>query len=115
MIGRIWSAVLKAAPIRFWVQAGAGVALTVVLCAYGLVIWRGPWPKTEAGHQLDLLGQGQLVAGFLVLVALVCITGTKVNFNATRQGITADIGDDDDDQPQKFAIEGEVTATPEPK
>jgi hypothetical protein len=113
MIGRVWNAVLKSAPVRFWVQAGAGVALTFVFVAYGLVIWRGPWPKTEAGHQLDLLGQGQLVAGFLVLVALVCITGTKVNFNASKQGITADIGDDD--EPQKFAVTGEVTATPEPK
>jgi hypothetical protein len=113
MIGRVWNAVLKASPLRFWVQAGAGVALTVVFCAYGLAIRRGPWPDRVAEKQIEALSQGQLVAGFLVLVALVCITGQKVNFNASKQGITADIGDDD--EPQKFAVTGEVTATPEPK
>jgi hypothetical protein len=104
MIAKIWAALMLAGSARFWAQVGAGVALSGLLMGYGLVIWLGPWPAGSASKQLDLLGQGQLIAGFLVLVALACITGTKVNFNASRQGLSANV-DGDDEQP---------TTAPEP-
>ena len=112
MIGRVWATMMLAGSARFWAQVGAGMALSALLMGYGLVIWLGPWPATAAGKQLDLLGQGQLIAGFLVLVALACITGTKVNFNASRQGLSANV--DGDDEPTTVAVTGEVTLTPEP-
>jgi hypothetical protein len=113
VIGRIWSAMMLAGSARFWAQVGAGVALSGLLMGYGLVIWLGPWPATSAGKQLDLLGQGQLIAGFLVLVALACITGTKVNFNASRSGVSANV--DGDDEPQSTTVETTVTVTEQPK
>jgi hypothetical protein len=93
--GRIWAGMMAVAPARNWVQVGAATTLTLVLTGYGVVIWRGPWPKAMASKQLDLLGQGQLIAGFLVLVALVCITGLTLNLNVSREGLTADLERDD--------------------
>lgn len=101
MPGRIWAGMMAVVIVaaRFWAQVGAAMALTIVFVGYGVVIWKGPWPVDRAQQQLDLLGQGHLLAGFLVLVALVCITGIRVGFDASRQGIRANIDRDDDDEP----------------
>lgn len=93
--GRLWAGMMAAAPARNWAQIGAAMTLTLVLVGYGVVIWRGPWPKATAGKQLDLLGQGQLIAGFLVLVALICITGLTLNLNVGKDGLAADLERDD--------------------
>lgn len=93
--GRIWAGMAAAAPARHWAQVGAAMTLTLVLVGYGAIIWKGPWPEAMAGKQLDLLGQGQLIAGFLVLVALICITGLTLNLNVSKQGLTADLERDD--------------------
>jgi hypothetical protein len=110
--GRIWAAMMAAAAPRFWAQVGAGMAMTVVLVGYGLVIWLGPWPVTLACKQLDLLGQGQLMAGFLVLVALVCITGMKVGFSGGREGFHADL-DQPDEPPSPPPAKITTTTTTE--
>lgn len=112
--GRVWAAMMAAASARFWAQVGAGMALTVVLVGYGLVIWLGPWPVTLAGKQLDLLGQGQLMAGFLVLVALVCITNMRVGLNATRDGLHADLDQSDDPEPEPKVITTTTTTEVKP-
>ena len=95
ILGRLWTGMIAAAPARNWAQVGAAMTMTLVLVGYGVVIWRGPWPEAMAGKQLDLLGQGQLIAGFLVLVALICITGLTLNLNVGKSGLTADIERDD--------------------
>lgn len=93
--GRIWAGMIAASSARSWAQVGAAMTLTVVFVGFGLVIWKGPWPLAMAGKQLDLLGQGMLVAGFLVLVALVCITGLTLNLNVGKDGLRADIDRDE--------------------
>jgi len=96
MIPRIWKALLAAGSLRFWAQIGAGMALTLVFVAYGAVIWKGPWPATAAPLQLELLGQGQLGAALMVLVALVCITGMKLGISGGKDGFKADVERDDE-------------------
>jgi len=93
---KIWAAMLAAGSLRFWAQIGAGMALTMVFVGYGLVIWRGPWAATRQQQQLDLLGQGQIAAALMVLVALVCITGMKLGLSAGKDGVKADVERDDE-------------------
>ncbi len=93
---KIWAALLAAGSLRFWAQTGAGMALTMVFVGYGLVIWRGPWAATRQQQQLDLLGQGQIAAALMVLVALVCITGMKLGLSAGKDGVKADVERDDE-------------------
>jgi hypothetical protein len=93
---KLWSAMLAAGSLRFWAQIGAGMALTLVFVGYGLVIWRGPWAATRQQQQLELLGQGQIAAALMVLVALVCITGMKLGLSAGKDGVKADVERDDE-------------------
>lgn len=93
--GRTWAGMMRAGSLALWAQIGAGVAGTIVLLGYGLVIWKGPWPVTEAGKQLDLLGQGQLIAGALVLIALGAIALLKLDFKVGREGVSASLERDD--------------------
>ena len=102
--GRIWAGMMAAASARSWAQVGAAMAMTLVLTGYGVVIWKGPWPEVVASKQLDLLGQGQLIAGFLVLVALICITGLTLNLNVGKEGLTADL-DRDHGGPMSSVVE----------
>lgn len=108
-VSRIWDALLRAAPLRTWAQIGAAMIATIVAVGYGVVIWKGPWPEGSANKQLDLLGTGQMAAWLMVLVTVVCITGTKVNFNASRNGIQADV--DAEDVEDVGEIETIVTTT----
>lgn len=94
--GRTWAGMMKAAPVRLWLQAGAAVVLTVCWVGYGLVIWKGPWPLALAGKQLDLLGQGQIMGGALLLVTILCLTGMRGNFSAGKDGVRADIDREDE-------------------
>jgi len=93
---KLWSAMLAAGSLRFWAQIGAGMSLTLVFVGYGLVIWRGPWAAARQQQQLDLLGQGQIAAALMVLVALVCITGMKLGLSAGKDGVKADVERDDE-------------------
>ena len=114
IVARIWTAMIAAAPPRFWAQVGAAMALSFLLMGYGLVVWLGPWPESTANKRLDILGQGQAIAGFLVLVALACITGMKIGFNASKSGVSANVGDDED-PPPTTTVQTTVTVTPEVK
>jgi hypothetical protein len=111
--GRIWAGMMAAAPARNWAQVGAAMVLTLVLIGYGVVIWKGPWPMAQAGKQLELLGQGQLMAGFLVLVAVVCITGLTLNLNVSKEGLKADLERDDPPPPAPAAATTTTTTTTE--
>jgi len=114
MISRIWKAMLLAGSLRFWAQTGAGMALTLVFMAYGAVIWQGPWPASAAPLQLELLGQGQLAAALMVLVALVCITGMKLGVSGGKDGFKADVSKDDD-EPVATVTTTTTTEIVEPK
>lgn len=95
MMARIWRAMLAAAPVKIWAQIGAGVALTLVFVGFGLVIWLGPWLQERQEQQLDLLGWGLICSAFLILVALVAITGLSVNVHGSKDGLHASIDQDE--------------------
>jgi hypothetical protein len=108
-MSRIWTAMLAAGSLRFWAQIGAGMALTMVFVGYGLVIWRGPWAATRQQQQLDLLGQGQIGAGLMVMLCLVCITGMKLGLSAGKDGVKMDA--ERDDEPTQQAVTTTTTTT----
>jgi len=97
--GRTWAGMMRAGSLATWAEIGAGIAGTVVFVGYGLVIWKGPWPAGQASKQLDLLGQGQLIAGALIFLALAAIAGLKLAVNAGKDGFHASAERDDEPEP----------------
>lgn len=97
--GRMALAMLKAASASFWAQCGAAMAMTGVFIGFGLVVWLGPWAPAREEQQLTLLGQGMLISGFLVLVALVCIMGQRMALSLGKDGFNANVERDDDPPP----------------
>lgn len=97
MPGRTASAALKAASAASWAQIGAGISATFVLLAYGHAIWRGGWPKEAWSKQLDLLGQGQIIAGIIIIIALVAIAGLRLGVSANKDGLKLNAERDDAD------------------
>lgn len=112
MIGRIWTALLSAAPVKVWAQIGAAVVLTFVFVGYGAVIWKGPWALAYQGQQINWLGYGMMAAAGLVLVALAAITGLNVNVHGGKDGVHASIDQDEGGQPMAFKTTVETTLTP---
>ncbi len=95
--GKAWTGMLKAGSLATWMQWGAGVSGTACMIGYGWVIWKGPWPREAYGKQLDLLGQGQLVFGAVVMVSLVAIAGLRLAFSGGKDGFKAGVERDDDE------------------
>jgi hypothetical protein len=90
---------LRAGSLATWMQWGAGVSATGGMLGYGWVIWKGPWPASAAGKQLELLGQGQMIFGGVVLVALAAIAGLRLAVSGSKDGFRAGVERDDDDAP----------------
>lgn len=111
--GRMWAGMMRAGSLATWMQWGAGVSASAIAVGFMLIIWLGPWPASVAGKRLDLLGQGQLMAWFVVLVSLVAIAGLRLAFSSGKDGIRANVERDDDDPP-RVTIETvtETTITP---
>jgi len=113
MPGRTGASMIKSASVAIWAQIGSGIIFSVLMMGYGLVIWKGPWPAGMAGKQLDLLGQGQLISGSIVLVALVAIAGLRLGMKATRQGFDLS-AERDDGEDHKTVIETTITQPASP-
>lgn len=111
MIGRLWTALIAAAPVKIWAQIGAGMALTLVFAGYGLVIWLGPWAAVHQSQQINWLGYGMMAAALLVLVALAAITGLNVDLHGSKDGVHARI-DQDEGHPLKVETTVATTVTP---
>lgn len=111
MIGRIWRAMLAAAPVRLWAQVGAAQALTLFAAGIVAVIWLGPWSASVEHARLEALARICLAVLFLVLVALAAITELKFGIRAGKDGFNADV--ERDDEPHTLAVTGEVTVTPQ--
>lgn len=90
---------LRAGSLATWMQWGAGVSATGGMLGYGWVIWKGPWPASAAAKQLELLGQGQMIFGGVVLVALAAIAGLRLAVSGSKDGFRAGVERDDDDAP----------------
>lgn len=112
MIGRIWRAMLAAAPVRLWAQIGGAMALTLFVAGVVQIIWLGPWSQTVERARLDALFWIAMGALFLILVALAAITQTKFGINASKDGFRADV--ERDDEPHTLAVSGQMTVTPQP-
>jgi len=97
--GKAWGGMLRAGSLATWMQWGAGVSATAGMLGYGWVIWKGPWPASAAGKQLELLGQGQMIFGGVVLVALAAIAGLRLAVSGSKDGFRAGVERDDDDAP----------------
>ena len=95
--GKAWAAMLKAGSLATWMQWGAGVAATFGMLGYGWAIYKGPWPKEAYQKQLDLLGQGQLIFGIVVIVSLAAIAGLRLAFSGGKDGFKAGVERDDDE------------------
>lgn len=113
MPGRTGASMIKSASVAIWAQIGSGIIFSLMMMGYGLVIWKGPWPSSAAGKQLDLLGQGQLVSGSIVLVALIAIAGLRLGMKATRQGFDLSAERDDGNE-RTTVVETVITQAPTP-
>lgn len=100
LIGRVWAALMEAATVKAWAQVGGAMANTLLIVGFGLVIWLGPWAVTHQELQLNWLGGGMMLAGFLCLVNLVAVTGLNVSLDASRSGVRANMNQD---EPQPLA------------
>lgn len=92
MFGRIWKALLAAASIRFWIMAGAAMALTFFAAWLVWIVWRGGWPAAQAGRQLDILGR----ALWIVLAAAWAIVAVLAGKRIEVRGVlgSLDVGGD---------------------
>lgn len=114
MIGRVWRAMIAAAPPRFWAQVGAAMALTLFAAGLVFILWLGPWSLSVERARIDALARICLAVLFLVLVALAAITELRFGINASKDGFRADV--ERDDEPHTLEVAGQVTLTPqEPK
>jgi hypothetical protein len=105
---------LRAGSLAIWMQWGAGVSATFAMLGYGAVIWKGPWPREAWPKQLELLGQGHMLFGGVVLLSLTAIAGLRLAFSGSKDGFKAGVERDDDDQDRVTRITTDVHTTPAP-
>lgn len=115
MIGRMWNALIRAAPVRLWAQVlGFGTVVGVIVHTLHLFFET----INDRGTPLEvvvILANGAvwiaLALCFVALVEVVAITELKLGLNASSSGLRADLEHDDD--PQSTTVETTVTVTPE--
>lgn len=114
IIARIWSAMLAAAPPRFWAQVGAGMALTLFAAGIVVALRFGPWTLAVERARIDALFWIAIGVLLLVALALAAITELRFGIRASKDGFKADVErDDDPPQPTTVAVSGDLTITPE--
>lgn len=99
MPGRLWSGMMKAAPVTVWARFGGALSVSVGIAVLVAVIWLGRWSLAVEAARLDWLG---LYGVLLILALIVCIVALfdfKLNFSASRSGISANMAGDDDPLP----------------
>lgn len=82
--GRLWEAMLAAAPLRMWALFAAGPALTLGTGALVWIVKADTWPVELRERQLEFLGWAML--GSLVLVGIIVVTLAAVRVKG-RAGI----------------------------
>lgn len=95
MPGKMWTGMLKAAPVTVWQRFGGAVVITMGVAATYWIIWKGPWPTSEASDRLDWIG---LYGVLLILALIICIVALfdfQLAFKASRTGIEATMKGDD--------------------
>lgn len=105
--GRVWAALMSAAPAKTWLTAGAGIAWT--LMSAGLVWLFRPLLGTNEAFWVIESALG------IVLVAIASLAGMGVSFRAGKDGVSANLGDGDEETVKVTAtatIEAPKPATP---
>lgn len=98
MIGRIWTGLTAAAPIRLWALLGAGPPLTAAAAALVWIVWRGGWPAALAAKQLEILGFA--LYGALTLIGVIVVSLASVKVRAQGVGGTSlEIDSDERERP----------------
>jgi hypothetical protein len=117
VIGRIWRALVAAAPVRLWAQIlGFGTVIGVIVYVlhsiFG-VINSGAQPL----EVVLVLAKGlvSIALGLIVLAIIeaVAITELKLGLTAGKDGLHLDAQRDDEHEPHTLAVSGEVTVTPQ--
>lgn len=85
-VASVWRAVIAAAPVKVWLTAGAAIAWTG-FTAWLVWLYDGRIGTDQAFWIIE-------TAMFLVLVAIVALTGTEISFRAGRDGVNANVGQD---------------------
>jgi hypothetical protein len=107
--GSIWRAMLRAAPMRRWWQAGAAMSMTMFAAGLVLILWLGPWTLAVEAKRVDGIVIICLAVLFIVLVSIVAMNDMNLSLKASRNGLDANISPDDPVIVEKEFRTSEVT------
>jgi len=95
LLSRIWKAMLEAASARFWVMAGAAIAMTMVaLFVISILTWH--WaPLIETARRIDILGKALWFILLGIILIVIALTGQKVDIKSALGSLSAGGGSDD--------------------
>lgn len=118
-LGAMWSAlVIGAAPIRLWAQIlGFGTVILSITHTLHKFFVTIDSPAGPVEIKLILAKGAVWIAMALCFIALaevVAITELKVGFNASKDGVHADL-ERDNDEPLEAKVEGDIKITPKPE
>lgn len=98
--GNTWRAILAASPISVWMRFWVTQMVIALVVWLVLIIWKGPWTLAMEAKRLDWLGVCLLAGMFTILVCVVALFDFRLKFNATKEGLTADMaGEPGEGQP----------------
>jgi hypothetical protein len=81
MLHRLWSAMLKAAPVRFWALVAAGPVFTFGVAMLTLLTWLGDMtakPVELAEKRLDYIGISLIACVLMLGIIVVAVAAVKV-------------------------------------
>jgi hypothetical protein len=87
--GRAWAGAMKAAPLRTWLTAGAGMAWTVMS---GWLVWFLN-DKLRGGDAFWIIESALL----LVAAGIVALAGVEIALRGGKDGVSLNIGQDKPD------------------
>ena len=100
MIAKMWSAMLKAAPLRLWAIIGGAVVLTGFAAGLVWVVWKGPWDPSQQAAQINILGWGLWIT--LGMIGIIVVSVAAVDVKIKGPGDTSfEVNGDDNDQPAR--------------
>ena len=113
MIGRVWSAMLRAASLRTWAMIGGAVPMTMTVWWIIGIVKDKAWGQSVL--QVNVLAN--IAYGSLLLIALifVALTGTSIAANVGKGGANISLHSDDDPEAFTAKVDGDLTITPEAK
>jgi hypothetical protein len=96
MIGRIWSALLKAASVRQWAMIGGAIPMTFTVWWIIGVMQDKTWGQSVL--QLNVMANIAYGALIIIAVIFVALTGTSIAANVGKGGANLSLSSDDDEE-----------------